>query len=192
MSLQDLAISLDYITVLEDSSVFQLNEISSRPFERDGADFVAGFDIQNDLNLTVLSRDMYTILDVLSDTGGIASALISLLVPIIGLLNYNHLESYIASRLFKISEKNPNMKKSTSFTASKYGNLAEYTLDAIPTCLVCCKKPKRYRAIQKARAALVKEIDVLELVKSIRFFKKGFEHLLSSDELRRLEETSEY
>ena len=101
MSLQDLPINLDYITVLEDSSVFQLNEISSRPFELD-ADFVAGVDIQNDLSLTSLSRDVYTILDVLSDTGGIAAALTSLLVPIVGLLNYNHIESYIASRLFKI------------------------------------------------------------------------------------------
>ena len=86
---------------------------------------------------------MYTILDVLSDTGGIASALISLFVPIVGLLNYNHLESYIASRLFKIYEENPGFKNSTSFTASKYGNLAEYTLDAMPACMVCCKKSKR-------------------------------------------------
>ena len=43
-----------------------------------------------------------------------------------------------------------------------------------------------------ARAALKKEMDVLELVKSIRFFRKGFEHLLSADEIRRLEESSEY
>ena len=136
-----MPINLDYITILEDSSVFQLNEIPSRPFEFD-ADFVAGIGIQNDLNLTSLSREVYTILDVLSATGGIASALISLLVPIVGLLNYNHLESYIASRLFKIYEENPNMNNSTSFTASKYGNLAEYTIDSIPACLVCCKKPK--------------------------------------------------
>ena len=135
---------------------------------------------------------MYTILDVLSDTGGIASALISLFLPIVGLLNYNHLESYIASRLFKIYQENPDIKNSTTFTASKYGNLAEYTIDAIPACLVCCKKPKRQIAIQKARAALEKEMDVLQLVKSIRFFKKGFEHLLSADELRMLEESSEY
>ena len=51
MSLQDLAINLDGITVFEDTSVFKLNEITSRPFEIAGADFVVGIDIQNDLNL---------------------------------------------------------------------------------------------------------------------------------------------
>ena len=142
MSLQDLAINLDYITVFEDSSVFKLNEITSRPFERD-ADLVAGIDIQNDLNLTTLSRDSYTLLDVLSDIGGIASGLIALLVPIVGLLNYNHLESFIASRLYKIDQESPSFENSKTFTASKCGNLAEYTYDTLPRCLVCCKKPKR-------------------------------------------------
>lgn len=102
LSLQDLAISLDSFTVVEAVNPFKLNELSSRPFQYDGSEFVAGIDIQNDLNLTSLQRDSYTLLDVLSDTGGIASALASLLLPFIGLLNYNHLESYISSRLFKI------------------------------------------------------------------------------------------
>ena len=35
-------------------------------------------------------------------------------------------------------------------------------------------------------------MDVIELVKSIRFFKKGFKQLLSADELKKLEESNEY
>ena len=35
-------------------------------------------------------------------------------------------------------------------------------------------------------------MDVLELVKAVRFFKKGFKRLLSPKELRRLRESSEY
>ena len=35
-------------------------------------------------------------------------------------------------------------------------------------------------------------MDVIQLIKSIRFFRMGFEHLLSADELKMLEESSEY
>ena len=85
--------------------MFKLNQIASRPYEVD-ADFVAGIDIQNNLDITVLERNVYTILDVLSDVGGLSSALISLVVGIIGLMNYNRLESYMASKVFKIYEDN--------------------------------------------------------------------------------------
>ena len=102
LALQDQPISLEQITEIKEPHSFQLNSIASRPFEYDGSEFVAGIDIQNNLDFTSIWRDSYTFFDVLSDTGGMASALISLFLPLVGLLNYNHLESYISSRLFKI------------------------------------------------------------------------------------------
>ena len=52
LNLQDLAINLDEITELQNSSVFQLNRVENRPYEYDGAPFIAGIDIQNNLALT--------------------------------------------------------------------------------------------------------------------------------------------
>ena len=124
---------------------------------------------------------------MLSDTGGITSALISSLVFIVSILNYNHLKSYIASQLFKIHEEKPRFNNSETFTASKCGNLPECIIDTLPCFKVCCKKPRRQRGIQKARKALEKEIDVLELVKSMRFFRLAIKGLLSPAEIVKLE-----
>ena len=66
-----------------------MNKIESRPFEWD-TDFIAGIDIQNDLDLISLSRESYTVLDVLSDVGGVSSALVSILLTFVNILNYNH------------------------------------------------------------------------------------------------------
>ena len=49
-----------------------------------------------------MERDGYTFLDVLSDVGGVSSAIIFVLSSIVSLLNYNHLDSYLASHLYKI------------------------------------------------------------------------------------------
>ena len=62
----------------------------------------------------------------------------------------------------------------------------------LPNCLVCCKKGRRERGIQKARAALDKELDVLELVKSMRFFRMAIKRLLSADEINKLKEQSQF
>ena len=56
----------------------------------------------------MLKRNSYTILDVLSNVGGLAAALIRLIGGIIGVMNYNRLESYMASKVFKIDEDNDN------------------------------------------------------------------------------------
>ena len=102
LTLEDLPIKLDQITALEDPRVFQMSKLESRPYEYNGPDKIVAVEIQNNLGLTTLFRDGYTFLDVLSDVGGISSALISVLTTIVGFLNYNHLESYMASLLFKL------------------------------------------------------------------------------------------
>ena len=153
------------------------------------ADFIAGIDIENNLDITVLERNVYTILDVLSQVGGLASALVSLVVGIIGLMNYNHLESYMASKVFKIYEDNSDKHSSSNsqaITFSTWGNITECLTDALPSRLVCCKKTKRQRVIKKARVALSEEMDILELVKSMRFLKLAFKRLLPDEEINKL------
>ena len=83
--------------------MFKLNKVENRPFEIDGLDFVAGIDIQNNLDQTVLIKISYTTLDVLANVGGLATALSKLVVAIIGLMNYNQLENFMASRVYRIN-----------------------------------------------------------------------------------------
>ena len=88
LSLQDLAVNLDEITELQDSSVFTLERGSVRPYYRD-TDLVEGIRIWMNLNLTAIDRSGYTVLDILSDVGGLKSILIPTISFVIGILNYN-------------------------------------------------------------------------------------------------------
>ena len=68
------------------------------PLEKD---LIQGLYIQMDLDLTVIERSSYTILDVLSDVGGLQGILISASSLMLGILNYKYLEDYLVSKLFK-------------------------------------------------------------------------------------------
>ena len=54
------------------------------------------------LGLQVISRDGYTILDWLSDIGGIQGIFISGLAIFIGFWNHNYLENYMAIKLYQL------------------------------------------------------------------------------------------
>ena len=53
------------------------------------------------LDQTLIERDGYTILDILSDVGGLQGLLISMIYYALGILNFNYLENYLASKLYK-------------------------------------------------------------------------------------------
>lgn len=55
-----------------------------------------------DLNLKVVARDGYTILDWISDIGGIQGILISAIAIIIGYWNYNFFDNFMVSKLYRI------------------------------------------------------------------------------------------
>ena len=61
--------------------------------------------LEVNLDQITISRSSYTILDLLSDIGGIQG----ILTPILGLplifLNYKHFETFMASKLYKIKKK---------------------------------------------------------------------------------------
>ena len=57
--------------------------------------------MQMDLNLTVITRDGYQMLDVFSDVGGLRVALLAGISVLLNVWNHNYLDSYMASKLFK-------------------------------------------------------------------------------------------
>lgn len=49
-----------------------------------------------------LTRDNYTVLDVMSDVGGLAEVLFRAISMVLAILNYNHLQSFLTKSLFKV------------------------------------------------------------------------------------------
>ena len=93
-----MPVNLDEITELEDSSVFTLKALPPRAWEWDPT-YVTGVRIEMDLNLLVIQRTGYNILDFLSDVGGFESVLITTLNILLGLWNYNNFDNYLVSQL---------------------------------------------------------------------------------------------
>lgn len=61
--------------------------------------------IQNNLNQLVIARDGYKIVDFLSDIGGMQSLIISGMGFILAIWNYNMLDNFMVSRLYKLATK---------------------------------------------------------------------------------------
>ena len=86
------------------------------------------------LDLQIISRDGYTILDWLSDVGGIQSIIFSGLAIFIGFWNYNYLDNYMAAKLFK-SDARLDIK----MDASRGMSLREAFNDMVPSFFSCCR-----------------------------------------------------
>ena len=67
--MQDEYINLDEITELEDASVFKLEMLPLRSYEKD-YDVQLDVTIEMNLDQRVISREGYTTFDLISDIGG--------------------------------------------------------------------------------------------------------------------------
>ena len=111
-----------------------------------------------------LARSGYTVLDVLSDIGGIQSIFLSGIGIIIGILNYKNLDNYMASRLYKIQRpKGDDSSDIAELRLSRFMNIYEWLFDSIPNWIrcKCCRKTERLLEIELARERLTKEINII-------------------------------
>lgn len=65
-------------------------------------------------------------------------------------------------------------------------------MDLLPAKLLCCRKSRKQRAIEKARQAMDREFNVVEILKSRRYFNKALKLLLPKQKRQVLIESSEY
>ena len=65
--------------------------------------------IERDLDLHVISREGYTLLDFFADLGGMQGLMLTFFGLILNIWNYNYLEDFMVTRLFRL-EKNSVQK----------------------------------------------------------------------------------
>ena len=128
------------------------------------------------LDQRVVTRVGYTVLDVLSDLGGIQRVLFTFFNIVTAIFNFRHFETYLASRLYKVGAL---ANESTYFKSSERKNLKELCLFYTPKRLICCcKRNKRAKAIEKALESMEKEIDIIEMIRQRRFVMEAIKCLL--------------
>ena len=146
-----------------------------------------------------IERSAYTFLDLLSDVGGINAILISIFAGFLSIINYNHFDSFMASRLFKLKKEDADtvfyknyFDRSNFFKPSKLTNILDYLMDSLPQCLVCCKRNRDQEGLRMAIKELDEEIDIIEMIKSRRYFKMALRHLLPERLRMDLKQRSRY
>ena len=176
--LQDLVVNLDDITKLEDSNVFDMKPMLTRPLNpQSNPGLVMEMSFEMNLDQTVITRDGYTILDVLSDMGGFQRVLFSFFSIIAAILNMSNFDSYLASKLYKLNDNNKHLgqdqnqshkpSKSIYFQHKETSSLKEFIGKILPRKMLCkaCRKNKRQKDIKMAVDSLEKEIDIVEMIR---------------------------
>ena len=167
LELQDLLLDLDQLTVMKDKTVFELEPMAPRPWGFD-QNVLQNISIEMNLDLKYLSRDGYTVLDLLSDIGGIQGLLFSFAAIFVGFINYNQVENHLVKKLFVRKDAKGSYEMGPDIQTSRFRetccqNLAEYFQE---NCLsTCCGKGKRDRAFAKARDELNRETSIIELIR---------------------------
>ena len=96
-------INIDDFTQLENDSLFKLETIPARQYN--ARDYVLmDMSFEMNLNQVVLSRQIYSSLDLISDIGGIQAILLSFCGIVLSIINYDNFDTFLASKLFKLKK----------------------------------------------------------------------------------------
>ena len=189
---------LDEVTLTNLTDLFTVRKVDVLPFEMPDK-FWVSVSFEMDLNIMQFERKLYTVFDMLSDVGGLLGILTSICALLNAIWNYQAFDNFMVSRLFKIKRPKDEIDDGAGFfSQSDYiklsitPNLGNWLLSLIPKCCLCCKDSRRERALQMARTKLDKEVNIIEIVKSWRYFESAIKFLLSEKKRLDLKERSRY
>ena len=113
LQLQDvLHLQLGPITEIE-GSIFGVRSNTRRPYEfLDDVHTVISYEF--DLNMYRIDREAYNTLDWLGDIGGLKEALSLIFLAIISVFNYNALENYMVTQLYRGETKKDKTSRKAS------------------------------------------------------------------------------
>lgn len=176
LELQDLPVNLDEITQLSDPGLFKL-ESSSVSFKPHEPDLIQGIEVSMSRDLVVIQRTGYTVLDLLSDVGGLQGILLYAISLLLSIANSDQLTQYLVEKLFKVNSAN-NCKVNQAVTASDSSKHSSSCV--LPRSLACCARSRKKRALEQAQAALNKETDIVKLIQFRRLVKLALVRLLDT------------
>ena len=84
--------------------MFTLEPLPSRSYEKD-TDTWFDLTIEMNMNLELIQRNGYTVLDLLSDIGGILEIMTICITYFLAFWNYNYFENFMVTRLFKLQRE---------------------------------------------------------------------------------------
>ena len=126
--------------------------------------------IERNLDLTTVDRDGYTVLDLISDIGGIQGILFSAVAVIMSFWNYNFLDNFLVSKLYRIkyrsSATNDNERvlkeEKIRVEDGALHGVRDAVCNNIPAYCRCRCKDRNQRGLALGRDKLYKETNIVK------------------------------
>ena len=96
------------------------------------------------LNRVIIAREGYTILDFISDIGGMQSMLISFFALIIMIWNFHYAENYLVTKIYRLSDASmcgteiTTDKQELKLKFLAIRNVCDYFCEKLPHRFQCC------------------------------------------------------
>jgi len=98
----------------ERQDLFRIQRKEILPYEESNSVWLS-ITFEMSLDLITYEREVYTFLMMLSDIGGLAGALVTLLSLFMTLWNFKAFDNYLVSKLFRVKRQLSSISKDTSF-----------------------------------------------------------------------------
>ena len=135
-------------------------------------------------------RTILTLLDVLCDLGGLFEVMFVVFSLVLSIFNYKHLTNYMASQLFRIAPKG-DTENTKELRPTLLCNIAEFFMDRFKQ-FPCCRRRGRWLAMQRARKSLQKEMNIIEILRLMRYLRVVIDKVLSPEEKARVLKQHKY
>jgi len=183
--LQDLFVHFDELTELKNSNLFELVQLPPRAYEY-FEDVIMAVSLEIDPDKYVVTRKVYTVLDLLSQVGGLRVVFVGAFGALLRVINRNYQRDYLMGHLYKLKDQ------------------ANHTFDprrreAIPSRNSACSRwffgsggsrKRRSEQHKRAEKALYNEIDIVQILSSIRYFHRAMDSILTPAQIERYKKES--
>ena len=89
--------------------------------------------IEHTVDKAVIERVNYTILDVLSDVGGLSSVIAMIFASVLSVTNYNSLNEHMINKLYRFKDKNTDpLEAAETYKSSRIENFLNFFRDSLP------------------------------------------------------------
>lgn len=182
-----------------------MKELPVQPLRQDAHKLIK-VTFEMSLDTIMFSRRRYNALDLLAQFGGFMGIFRWIFTTFIAAWNTNALENFMASKLYKVKvsttrqqdqsrPSGPGGKDEESewdLMRSRWPLLDEYLLSWVPLAHRCCKKRGSKARFAAARAQLSKEMNLVQMIKANRYYRKALDKLLNHELKVRIRAESEY
>ena len=136
--------------------------------------------------MTLVERHVYNSFMLLGDVGGFSGLLFAIGSVLVRIFNFANAQNFVVQSLYEgelLDDSGKASGNTYELDSRKQVALKEWVQAILPSkCLFwCLRKRKRDHDFNEARARLDNDLDLVRLIRSVKFLEAAIQTLISSD-----------